>query len=292
MRFSSVAALAAVTGAFAMAGPSLAKDYFEGKTITVVVPSGSGGTFHIYCQLLQRHMGRHIPGKPDMIIQNRPGAGGAKSARFMMTAAPKDGTMIAMINPGTTMTPVLRPGIGYDSKKFQWLGALSVRTYTIATYKGGGAINLAMERGEVEGRTNYYSGYLGVRPHWIENRQLNFLATIGPARPEVKDVPRIRDMVKSGINREMLDLLESNFNVGQGFYVPPGVPKDVVAILRKSFDSLVKDPEMLKEAAARKVPAWSRSWQEVEEAVSVGYGSRKEVSEKLATILGFRKDKK
>ena len=149
-----------------------------------------------------------------------------------------------------------------------------------------------MERGEVEGRTNYYSGYLGVRPHWIENRQLNFLATIGPARPEVKDVPRIRDMVKSGINREMLDLLESNFNVGQGFYVPPGVPKDVVAILRKSFDSLVKDPEMLKEAAARKVPAWSRSWQEVEEAVSVGYGSRKEVSEKLATILGFRKDKK
>jgi len=257
----------------------------------------------------------------------------------MMTAAPRDGTMIAMINPGTTMTPVLRPGIGYDSKRFQWLGALSVRTYTIATYKdsptktmedarkretllgstgksatsttlphflnhilgtkfkvihgykGGGAVNLAMERGEVEGRTNYYSGYLGVRPHWIENRQLNFLATIGPARPEVKDVPRIRDMVKSGINREMLNLLESNFNVGQGFYVPPGVPKEVVAILRKSFDSLVKDPEMLKEAADRKVPTWSRSWQEVEEAVRIGYGSRKEVQEKLATILGFRKPK-
>jgi len=79
MRNLSVAAMVAVTGAFAMAGPSPAKDYFEDKTITVVVPSGSGGTFHIYCQLLQRHMGRHIPGNPDMIIQNRPGAGGAKS---------------------------------------------------------------------------------------------------------------------------------------------------------------------------------------------------------------------
>lgn len=336
MRHFVRAAAWAVAGSLAVAGPSLATEDFRNRTITVVVPSGSGGTFHIYCQLVQRHLGRHIPGNPETIIQNRPGAGGAKSARFMMTAAPKDGTMIAMINPGTTMTPLLRPGIGYDATEFQWLGAVSVRTYTIATfgdsrtrtmedamkretllgstgksatstllplflnevlgtkfkvitgYKGGGAINLAMERGEVEGRTNYYSGYLGVRPHWIENNQLNFLGTIGPARPEVADVPKVRDMVKPGMDREMLDLLEANFNVGQGFYVPPGVPKDVVATLRTAFTAMLKDPKMIAEAEERKVPTWSRTWQEVEAAVRVGYGSRKEVQEKLATALGFR----
>jgi tripartite-type tricarboxylate transporter receptor subunit TctC len=96
-----------------------AGDYFKDKTVTVVVPSGSGGTFHIYCQLVQRNIGRHIPGNPKTIIQNRPGAGGVKSLRYMTTAAPRDGTMIAMINPGTTMTPILRPKMGYDATKLQ-----------------------------------------------------------------------------------------------------------------------------------------------------------------------------
>jgi tripartite-type tricarboxylate transporter receptor subunit TctC len=96
---------------------SLAKESFlKDRTVTVVVPSGSGGTFHIYCQLVVRHIGRHLPDSPKVIIQNRPGAGGVKSLRWMTTAAPKDGTVIAMINPGTTMTPVLRPNIGYDTR--------------------------------------------------------------------------------------------------------------------------------------------------------------------------------
>jgi tripartite-type tricarboxylate transporter receptor subunit TctC len=319
---------------------SLAKESFlKDRTVTVVVPSGSGGTFHIYCQLVVRHIGRHLPDSPKVIIQNRPGAGGVKSLRWMTTAAPKDGTVIAMINPGTTMTPVLRPNIGYDTRELQWLGAVSVRTYTLGVwhtvpvktiedakkmevtlastgktatsttlpnflnkllgtkfkvihgYKGGGAMNLAVERGEVMGRTNYYSGYLGVRPHWLRDGKIRFLATIGPPRTEVKDVPRMRDMVKPGINREMLDLLEQNFNVGQAFYVPPDVPKDRVNILRASFAAMLKDPAMIAEAKKRGVPTFTRSWQQVEKAVQVGFNSRKEVQEKLATLLGFRKKK-
>jgi tripartite-type tricarboxylate transporter receptor subunit TctC len=158
-------------------------------------------------------------------------------------------------------------------------------------YKGGGGMNLALERGEVEGRTNYYSGYTGARPHWLRNGRITFLATFGPPRPEVKNVPRFIDMVKPGIDREMVKILESNFNVGQAFYVPPGVPKDIVNILRKSFAAMLKDPEFLAEAKKRGVPTYTRSWQQVEAAVKVGYGSRKEAAEKLATLLGFRKKK-
>lgn len=332
---------ALVVGSIASAPISSAKaeSYFKDKTVTIVVPSGSGGTFHIYCQLVVRHLGRHIPDQPKLIIQNRPGAGGVKSLRYMTTVAPKDGSMIAMINPGTTMTPVLRPNIGYDTRDLQWLGAVSVRTYTLGVwhtvpvktihdaknmevtlastgrtatsttlphffnyllgtkfkvihgYKGGGAMNLAVERGEVMGRTNYYSGYLGVRPHWLKEGKIRFLATIGPPRPEVANVPRMRDLVKPGIDREMLDLLEQNFNVGQAFYVPPGVPKDRVTLLRNSFTAMLKDPAMIAEAKKRGVPTFSRSWQQVEQAVQVGFNSRKEVQEKLATVLGFRKKK-
>ena len=101
----------------------------------------------------------------------------------------------------------------------------------------------------------------------------------------------MRDLVKPGINREMLDLLEQNFNVGQAFYLPPGVPKDRVDIMRKAFTAMLNDPEMRAEAAKRGVPTFTRSWQEVEKAVQVGFNSRPEVQEKLATILGFRKKK-
>lgn len=334
----SASVVGLMSAALPMASAS-AEDFFKDKTITVVVPSGSGGTFHIYCQLVQRHIGRHIPGDPKTIIQNRPGAAGVKSLRYMSSAAPKDGTVIAMINPGTTMTPILRPKMGYDATKLQWLGATSVRTYTLGVwhtvpvktiadakkrvvtlassgkgatstllpqlmnkligtkfkvitgYKGGGGMNLAVERGETEGRTNYYSGYTGARPHWLREGKITFLATFGPPRPEVKDVPRFIDMVKPGIDREMVKILESNFNVGQAFYVPPGVPKKTVNILRKSFGAMVKDPAFKAEAKKRGVPTYSRTWQQVEEAVKIGYGSPKEATEKLATLLGFRKKK-
>jgi len=340
-KYILAAAMSAVAASLALGVPAQAADpYFKDKTVTVVVPSGSGGSFHIYCQLVQRNLGRHIPGTPDMIIQNRPGAAGVKSLRWMVSAAPADGTVIAMINPGTTMTPLLRPKMGYDARELQWLGAPSVRTYTLAVwhtvpiasiddakkkeitlastgraatstllpelmnkllgtkfrvihgYKGGGAMNLAVERGEVMGRTNYYSGYTGARPHWLREKKITFLATFGPPRPEVKDVPRFVDLVKPGVDRDMVRILESNFNVGQAFYVPPGVPRDVVDILRTSFTAMLNDPQFHAEAKKRHVPTFTRTWQQVEEAVKIGYATDTAVAEKLATLLGFRKNKK
>ena len=332
------ASVVGLVSAVPIAG-AVAESFLKDRTVTIVVPSGSGGTFHIYCQLVVRHLGRHLPDNPKLIIQNRPGAGGVKSLRWMVSAAPKDGSVIAMINPGTTMTPLLRPKMGYDATKLQWLGAPSVRTYTLGVwhtrpvktiedakkmvvtlassgkaatsttlpqllnkllgtkfkvitgYKGGGAMNLAVERGETWGRTNYYSGYLGVRPDWLRDGKIVFLATIGPPRPEVKDVPRVRDLVKPGIDRQMVDLLESNFNVGQGFYVPPDVPKATVNVLRKAFTAMLKDPEFHALAKKRRVPSITRTWQQVEAAVKVGYSSPPHVAERLATLLGFRKKK-
>ncbi len=337
--FTAAAAAAVIALGWSAPALAAAEDMFKDRTITVVVPSGSGGTFHIYCQIVVSSLGRHIPGTPKMIIQNRPGAAGVKSLRWMVSAAPQDGSVIAMINPGTTMTPVLRPDMGYDATTLQWLGAPSVRTYTLGVwhttpirtiddakkqvvtlastgkaatsttlpqllnkllgtkfkvitgYKGGGAMNLAVERGEVWGRTNYYSGYLGVRPDWLRDKKITFLATIGPPRPEVKGVPRVRDLVKPGIEREMVDLLESNFNVGQAFYVPPGVPKATVNVLRKAFTAMLKDPKFHALAKKRRVPSITRTWQQVEAAVKVGYSSPPHVAERLATLLGFRKKK-
>lgn len=311
-------------------------DFYRDKTVTVVVPSGSGGTFHLYGQLLQRHIGKHIPGRPTVVVQNRPGAGGVKAANYMAQAAPKDGTVIAEINPGSVIIPLLRK-VHYDPRKFNWIGTLSVRTYTLAVwhnvaadtieehkktevvmgasgvgsinyqlptflnatidtkykiikgYKGGGGINLAMERGEVQGRGNFYSGYLGAKPHWIRDKKVKIFATIGPVRPEVKDVPRLRDLVKGDVNGQMLRLLEVGFDIGQAFYLPPGMPKARVDAVREAFTATLQDKELLAEAAKRKVPVNSRTWQDNVKVVDAAFKVEPAVTQRLARILGFAK---
>jgi hypothetical protein len=149
-----------------------------------------------------------------------------------------------------------------------------------------------MERGEVQGRGNFYSGYLGAKPYWLRDKKVQIFATIGPVRPEVKNVPRLRDVVKGEMNQKMLGLLEVGFNIGQAFYVPPGTPKARVAAIRKAFTSLLQDKEMLAEAAKRKVPVNSRPWQDNVKVVNAAFGVDKAVSRKLAKILGFDKSKK
>jgi len=316
---------------------------FKGRTVTVVVPSGSGGTYHVYCQIIQRNIGRHLPGKPDTVIQNRSGAGGVKAANYLANVAPKDGTMIAMINPGSVMIPLLRKGhkaIRFDTRKFNWLGTASVRTYTIgfwhtspirsiddlkktqaimvttgraATsylipsfmnqtigtkmkiipgYKGGGALNLALERGEGEGRGNYYSGYTGVRPGWIRDGKIKFVAKMGPDRPELKGVPFIGDFMKTPLQKEMYRLLDVSFQVGQAFYAPPGTPKATVETLRTAFVAMVKDPKTVASAKKRRVPWNTRTAAQIEAAIKKGYSASPAAVTQLAKILGFNKKKK
>lgn len=334
------AILAAVSAAFLAEAPAMADvaDFYRGKNLTVIVPAGSGGTFHIYGQLVQRHLGKHVPGNPSIIVKNMPGAGGVKAAAYMTSAAPKDGTVIAEINPGSVIVPLLR-NVDFDPRAFNWIGTLSVRTYTLAVwntvkantieahkktqinmaasgagsisyqlptflnavlgtkyklitgYKGGGAMNLAMERGEVDGRGNFYSGYLGAKPDWIRDKKVKIFATIGPVRPEVKDVPRLSDMVKGDINRKMLGLVEVGFNIGQAFYMPPGTPEERVAAMRKAFTAMLKDKDLLAEAAKRNVPVNPRTWEDNVKVVNEAFNVEPEVPEKLAEILGFDKKK-
>lgn len=335
-------ALTALTAASLITSvPTAAKadavaDFYAGKTLTMVVPSGSGGTFHIYAQIAARHLGRHIPGNPTIITQNRPGAGGVKAASYMANAAPKDGTVIAEINPGSIIVPLLRK-VKFDPRKFNWLGTLTVRTYTIASwhdspidsldklkknklvvgasgvgslnfqmptflnmaagtkfevirgYKGGGAINLAMERNEVKGRFNFYSGYTGAKPDWLKDNKIQFIATMGPSRDEVKDLPRMRDHITGEMNQKMYSLLAVGLDIGQSFYIPEGVPADRVAALRTAFSKMLTDPVMLADAAKRRLPINSRDAAHVENVIDKAFNVDPAVPKELAKVLGFGK---
>jgi tripartite-type tricarboxylate transporter receptor subunit TctC len=317
VKLAALAVGAVAVGAVSV--PALAADHFAGKTITVQVPSGSGGTYHVYCQLVQRNIGKFIPGKPDTVIQNRPGGGGAKSASYMANVAPKDGKVIAMIAPGTITTPLVRK-VKFDARKFNWLGAPAARaaaiwvwhtsgiksldqvkkkSFTIGTsgfssagsvfprlanqvlgtkfkliygYKGGGAINVSVERGETFGRWNFYSGFTGVRPTWIPQKKVMAILGTGPKHPKLAGVPHFTDLLKEGTyERKLYDVLGMNLEVGQAFYVPQGTPKKIVSTLRDAFNSMMDDKGFQAEIIKRRVEFSPVRWQKIEKLIAAGF---------------------
>ena len=91
----------ALCGLFAFApalSPSHANEqFYRGRTIAVVVPSGASGGYDSYARLLARHMGKHIPGKPHFVVQNMPGGAGVRAADYLSNVAAQDGTAIGML---------------------------------------------------------------------------------------------------------------------------------------------------------------------------------------------------
>ncbi|HEY7553791.1 MAG TPA: tripartite tricarboxylate transporter substrate-binding protein [Candidatus Binatia bacterium] len=97
---------------------------FEGKTIRIVVGYSAGGGFDTYSRTIARHMGKHLPGKPAVIVENMPGAGSLIAANHMFKIAKPDGLTIGNFHGYQILNQVLgTAGIEFDARKFEWLGA-------------------------------------------------------------------------------------------------------------------------------------------------------------------------
>ena len=100
--------------------------FYRGRTVQAVVGYTPGSTFELYLRTLTRHLGRHIPGNPAIVIQHMPGAGSLNATAHLAAAAAKDGSVIGMINPVNTTEPLIDPGkTRFDARAFQWLGSLN-----------------------------------------------------------------------------------------------------------------------------------------------------------------------
>jgi tripartite-type tricarboxylate transporter receptor subunit TctC len=130
---AAIAGVAALATACSSATASEA-DFFRGKTITVMVPSSLGATLGLYGRLVVDHLGRHIPGNPNVIIESRPGAGGAVGAAYAYKLAPKDGTYIAEVLAPSVTLPMLK-NVEFDGSKFQWIGSLVPRPAVISVWR-------------------------------------------------------------------------------------------------------------------------------------------------------------
>ncbi|MEQ1714910.1 MAG: tripartite tricarboxylate transporter substrate-binding protein [Hyphomicrobium sp.] len=132
--------LAAPGAAFAQAP---AAEFYAGRTITMLIGFGSGGGNDIWARMVARNIGRHIPGTPNVVPQNAPGAGGLLVANQLYAVSPKDGTVIALINRGIPMEPLLGgAGAHFDPLKFNWLGSPDRDTAICVSRKDSGVTSI------------------------------------------------------------------------------------------------------------------------------------------------------
>ena len=300
MKISRVLVVALGLGA---ALPASAQDdvaaFYRGKQLRMVVGSAVGGGYDLFARIVARHIVNHIPGRPHIIVQNQPAAGGAVMTNQLYGQGPKDGTVIGVPINGIPTAPLLQSGTQFDATKLIWVGSTNREAYVafvwhtapvesiadlrsrevvvgattpgttmvdfpllvndilgfkfkiVRGYQGTPQINLAVERGEVQGMGGI--GWASVKaqtPHWISDKKIKVLAQYGLKRhPELSDVPTMLELARSDADRQAMTMLFARTEYGRPYFLPPDVPEERVAALRRAFDATMKDTAFIAEAA-------------------------------------------
>ena len=114
-------------------------DFYKGKEITINVGYGSGGGYDTTTRIFARHFGKHVPGKPNIVVQNMPGAGSMIVANHTFNVAPKDGTVLGVFASSTALEPLFgNDRAKYDPRNYEWIGSLHRDIASCAIWKGGG----------------------------------------------------------------------------------------------------------------------------------------------------------
>ena len=121
-----IAVVAIIAGSSLPSSAQTGADRFKGKTFEIIVGYDTGGGYDIYARALARHIGKHLPGNPMVIVKNMPGATTRTAANFLYNIAPKDGTVIATVARGLPTDELLGSGgIRFESTKFNWVGSMN-----------------------------------------------------------------------------------------------------------------------------------------------------------------------
>lgn len=317
------------------------KDFYSGKTIRMIIRSNVGGGYDQYARLLGRHIGRHIPGAPEVLPVNMPGGGGIVAANYVATVAPKDGSILSIVGQGLVVDQALDLNDSFkaDLRTFGWVGNLSksnqltVAWHTSKTqtledakkretligatgagsvstqlpafynnilgtkfkivvgYPGGTDINLAMERGEVEGRgTNPWASYRAMTPHYVEKKMIVPLIQAGLKKEdELPNVPLLIDVVDPE-QRPLAEFMSKAVSVGRPIATTPGVPKDRLTALRRAFDAALIDPAFIREAATQGAEIESMDGEELERIIVELISAPRDVRQRVKLALEPKKE--
>src|SRR6266511_5648513 len=158
--------------------------FYQGKTITLVAGTTAGSQYDAHARLIAQHWGKHIPGNPDIIVQNMPGAGSLIAANHLYNVAKPDGLTITSIIPAIYFNQLAgRKEVRFDYSKFNWIGTATgtgtvghympkLLNETVGTkfqivlgYQGGPEMDLAVEKNEAQCRAFTHAAWFSVEPY-------------------------------------------------------------------------------------------------------------------------------
>ena len=139
--------LAALLGWAAPVKAQSPENFYRGKTVNVLIGTEPGGAYDAYARLLARHIGRHIPGEPQVIVQNMPGAASLVLSNFLYSVAARDGLAIGAVQRGMPLNPLYSGGGDsggrYDATRFTWIGSINNETGVVVAMKRAGIKSFA-----------------------------------------------------------------------------------------------------------------------------------------------------
>jgi tripartite-type tricarboxylate transporter receptor subunit TctC len=330
------ACTAAATPFCAIADP--VADFYQTHPITIVVGFPPSGGYDASARILALHMRKHIPGTPNIIVQNMPGAGSLVAANNVYNSLPRDGTVIGIFADAAPLAPLWKiKGALYDPAAINWLGSMASRGTGIALvrsdtpirtiddarkrevlvgatgpndssslyprmlndlagtkfrivqgYRGGPEVDLAIERGELEGRLGTSWLFLNHdRPDWVKTGFVRIILQLSLVHnPALADVPIVTDLAANDEDRQIMQLIFGVHRFLRVFSLAPGVPADRLQALRAAFDKTMTDPAFIADSQAKLAePLEVASWQEVTGYVRAAYATPAAVVERTARMM-------
>ncbi len=165
------------------------------------------------------------------------------------------------------------------------LNELTGTKFKIVTgYQGGNAINLAMERGEVEARNNTWSSWKVTRPDWLKNGDIKVLVYAGPKPADLPGVPSVLDLVKTDDERKIVELVVSGTLLGRPLATNI-IPAERLAALRDAFDKTMLDKDFLAEAAKLQIEVDPVRGVDIQKIVANVLATPKHLAEKARALI-------
>ena len=324
-------AMLACAAAHPAAAQPVAAPFPIGKPVSMHVGSTPGGANDTTMRLVARHIGKHLPGQPNVIARNTPGAGGRRLAGIIANTAPRDGSELAQLHRGVIIEQVLGEAT-FKVQDLTWIGSPSSVTDTcivwhtarvqsledslkhelviggtgneaaqvymlrrltgakirnVGGYAGGGAMNLAVQRGEIDGRCSYsWEAVRASVPDWIRDKKAKPIVQFALKRhPELPDVPLILDYAKTDLDRQALRVLLTRELFGFPMTAPPGILPEVRDMLRTAFANTMKDPALLEDAKRVKYEIEPVSGETLQRAADAAFSASPEAIARAKELL-------
>ena len=217
------------------------------------------------------------------------GSTGDQNGSFAVWQTVKADKLMDLKNTNVTFA-----GTGKGSESFYdpaMVNALfGTKIKIVMGYKGGGQLDLAMERQETLGRAGPLISWIVRKPHWLKEGKIRLLAQVGLKKEKgYEKIPLLTEFARNDDERAMLTLVSSRSAIGRPIAAPPGVPSDRIAALRKAFVDTMNDPAFKADVKKRRLlNAW-RTGEEVQQVMSDMLATPKPLIGRTRETLGFPK---